>query len=314
MKRILLILLAALLSAGILYNSYQAAQREAYLKEYQDAVQELETKRQRLEEQLVVLQRNQNTARDCGMGILLFEKPSERLYTEVLPIMQEYELTGVVVLRAQEYPGQPGCITVEQMQEMAEAGWIFCAGWDGKEELEGLREPFKTLKLPKSKAAWMQPDTFQPEQTETMLKGAGYATVFNHGEAGSLLPEREISHGVRQIGICLWNDPAILLWLDKAVEDCGLLAIGVDFETEYGDFNGELFHNMCQILREHSDRFLLANLTDPTEVEQRAAAYNLARQEYLAAEIERYDQQIEQIYTLYAQYGENMEKPSEPQR
>lgn len=314
MKRGILILLAALLSAGILYNSYQAAQREAYLKEYQDAVQELETKRQRLEEQLVALQRNRNTTRDCGMGILLFEKPSERLYTEVLPIMQEYELTGVVVLRTQEYPGQPGCITVEQMQELADAGWIFCAGWDGEEKLEALKEPFKALKLPKSKTIWMQPDSFQPEQTETVLNGAGYATVFNHGEAGSLLPEREISQGVRQIGICLWNDPAILLWLDKTVEDCGLLAIGVDFETEYGEFHGELFRNMCQTLQEHSESFLLANLTDPTEVEQRAAAYNLARQEYLTAEIKRYEQQIEQIYTLYSQYGENMEKPSEPQR
>lgn len=312
MKRILLILLAALLSAGILYNSYQAARREAYLREFQSAVQELETERLRLEEQLVELRRNQNSRRDCGMGILVFEHPSERLYTEVLPVMREYELTGVVVLSTVEYPGQPGCITVEQMRELADEGWIFCPGWDGKEELEALKEPFKVLKLPKSKAVWMQPGTFQPEQTETVLKNAGYATVFNHGEAGSLLPEQEIFQGVRHIGVALWNDPTILIWLDETVEKRGLLAIGVDFETEYGDFDGELFHNMCQILQEHSDRFLLANLTDPTEVEQRAAAYNQARQEYLIAEIERYEQQIEQIYALYSQYGAKMEEPTEP--
>lgn len=314
MKRIWLILLAALLSAGILYNSYQSARREAYLKEYQDAAQELETKRQRLEEQLALLERHHNTVRDCGMGILLFEKPSQRLYTDVLPIMQEYELTGVVVLHSQEYPGQPGCITVEQMQELAEAGWIFCAGWDGKEPLEDLAEPFKALKLPKSKAVCMQFGTFQPEHTETVVKEAGFSTVFYHGETGGLLPEREISKGVRQIGVCLWNDPSILMWLDKTVEDCALLAIGVDFETEYGDFDGELFRNMCRILQEHSDSFLLANLTDPTEVEQRAAAYNQARQEYLIAEMARYEQQIEQIYALYSKYGANMERPTEPQK
>lgn len=308
MKRLVLILLAAMLSAGIVYHSYRTAQQEAYLQEYQEAVQELEYQRRRVEEQLVKLERKHTDKRDCGMGIVLFENPSERIYTEVLPVMQEYELTGAVVLTPQSYPGQTGCITVEQMKELAEAGWIFCAGWDGEAELQTLAEPFQKLKLSKTKTVWMQPETVHFD--ETALKNAGYLTVFHHGESGNLLTNQD-ENGLRLIGTILWNDPAILAWLDAAVEQCGLLAIGVDFETDYGDFNEELFRNMCRILKEHSEQFLLANLTDPTEVEQRAEAYRQARMAYLRTEMERYEQQIQQIYALYAQYGAQMETPQE---
>lgn len=300
MKRLILILLAAILSAGIVYYNYRTARQEAYLREYQEAVQELVYQRGQLEEQIALLERKQNAAADCAMGILLFEQPNARLMTEVLPVMTEFGLTGAVVFTPETHPGAPDCITSEQMRQLQEAGWGSCAGWDGEGELSDVKAVFAKEKLPVPRSVCVPMGRYRAEQEEA-LKAAGFHTLFHHGETGSLLSESD--GGLRRVGTILWNDPGILTWLDEAVAQKKMLAISVDFSTEYGDFQEDLFRNMCRILQEHTDRFQLANLTDPTEVQERAAAFNQAQRAYLAAEMERIDRQIQRIYALYAQYG-----------
>lgn len=301
MKRIGLLLLAAVLAVGIVHYNRRAAREEAYLLEFHSAVQELEYHRSALEQELYTLERRQND-RSCGMGILLFERPEERLYTQVLPVMEEFGLTGAVVLTPEEYPGAPGCITVEQMTQLQEAGWVFCAGWDGSRTLSELQKPFTALKLSKTKTVCVRSGAFR-EDTASRLNSAGYTVVFHHGETESLLSRQSKGSKHRRIGAVLWNDPEILTWLDAAMTQYGLLAISVDFSTQYGDFEEVLFRNMCRILQDNSNHFLLVDLTEPTEAERQAEAYSRARRIFLRAEIKRYEQEIEKVYELYRQYG-----------
>ncbi len=54
--------------------------------------------------------------------IITFDDGDESIYTQAFPIMQEFGYTGVVYL-VYNYIGTPGYMTVDQIKELAAAGW-----------------------------------------------------------------------------------------------------------------------------------------------------------------------------------------------
>ena len=86
------------------------------LKETNKVIRELENEKSGLEKQLGV-------SLDKLNATLCFSVADEQLYSEIYPILEEQDLTGVIILRNDQLPGDKYAIPVQDFLNLLQAGW-----------------------------------------------------------------------------------------------------------------------------------------------------------------------------------------------
>lgn len=300
-KRLILILAALLAAAVILLHGHRQALVQAYAREYQGAYHRLDEERREIEEQLDALEESKRARQLCAMGMFLAEKPQQRVYTEMYPLLEEYGYTAALALSPEAYPGQPDCITEKQFQELLEKGWSVCAAWDGEAPLSELKAVFSGLGIPKPDVVLVESGSYSTA-LDAELKKAGYKVVIHHGEELPFFQEPD-APVLRHFSGAFWNYPNIAAYLEAAVQDHEILVLTVDFATAFGDMDERLFRNMCGFMAEHEEAFPLEDLAQATVVDEREEAYYQERKAFLQEELDRCDRQIEKLYEVYQQYN-----------
>lgn len=69
--------------------------------------------------------------RGMGTVTILFTQPDAVFMELVVPMMEQNEIVGVVAFGPDRYPGQEGCISIEEWRSLEEGGWETCLMWDG---------------------------------------------------------------------------------------------------------------------------------------------------------------------------------------
>lgn len=313
-KRLILILAAAVLAVLIALGNYRQARREAYIREFREATQELDLEHKQIEQALYELEERKKARQLCGQGVLVFEEPSQLLVTQVLPLLQNYSYVGMVAIPPDFAPGLGSNLTAEQLEQLTEAGWQFCGRWDGTGSpdaaIASIRRCFREHQLGKLQVLSIAEGGYLPRLDET-ITATGITTVLHYGESSPLFSQEDVPGTLRHVGCMYWNHPLVLDVLDEAANQRRLLALTVDFSTVFGCYEPELFANMCRILQSHQEIFMVAPLNTPTAEDEQMDAFFRARKEYYESEMARIDEQVRKIYALYDQYGSNMELPGE---
>lgn len=300
-KRLALVLTALAVAAVILYRGYQQSVIQAYAREYQQAYEQLDREYRDIEDQLDVLEERKRSKNLCAMGMFLAERPDERVFTQVYPMLEEAGYTAALAFSVDAYPGQPGCISKKQFEELTEKGWTVCAAWDGEAPLSDLTAVFRTLRLPRPNVVLVESGKYS-QTLDDALKQAGFSVVIHHGETLPLFEEPDRA-ALRHLSCLFWNHPNVAGYLEKAVQDREILILSMDFESLFADVDEELFRNMCGFMQEHEDVFPLEDLSRATMINLREEAFYQAKKEYLQGELDRCNQQIWKLYEMYKEYN-----------
>lgn len=302
-KRILLIAVCLLLSAGIIHTTIRSAYRQAYQEEQEEAQGILRRQKEELERELKEVEDSmEQVVIGKGSVVLVFERLDRRLYDEALPIMKEFGFNGVMALSPDSLPDMEGCIRSEEFRELLDLGWTTCVYWDDFRTLERtLKElcpELERLSIDLPKAVAVAKGSYQTYKDEE-LEAAGFTVVLQHGDEGQLIA-RSDTETLLRMGAVWWNHSAVLDVLSATAEYGGAVAISVDFFSRYGDFEGKLFRNMCQSLKNLEETLEICDLDRAREklFDVKGDDYLNKRAEYLQGEIQRIEKEMEAVYQL----------------
>lgn len=115
----------------------------------------------------------------------LFTDLDKEIYTQVFPLMQKKNLTGVLALSPDELPNMDGNIIRREFEEMLNAGWSYCVFWDGSGDLESflfdVKDAFYLISLTMPKSIYFAPGSYSSEYQE-ILEEYGFSIAIHHGE------------------------------------------------------------------------------------------------------------------------------------
>lgn len=304
MKRtIAVLLLAVLLAAGMAAVSRDRALQGAYADEYEAAARRLRMERGEVEKELEQV-RGQLRQVVIGEGAvsILFEELPEAVVEEAYPLMQACGFAGVLALTPDTLPGTEGNLTVKEYQLLLSRGWTACVLWDDVVDLERytrrLSEALEEQGLELPDALYVMPGDYHSFKDE-IIRDQGYHIVVHHGETEEIIA-REDPEELFHVGAAQWNQSGIWDIMTQTAEKGGGVVFSVDFSTESGCFDEELFGKMCQELEKRSGQLYVTGLQGLRENLAMAQTnrYLTSRREYLEGELERYDREIAAVYRI----------------
>lgn len=185
MKKIFLIVLTVILAAvlaGLLWNDHRQEQEYASRVAQMEAeIRPYSIEYNQLEKELASLESSDSLRINGAAAVtLLFTGAGEEIATEVWPRLQSYGYPGMVVLTAEEFPGEEGCMSAEQFTALMEDGWSWCLGWPGEESdpagaLEELAARAEEAGLGTTAYVWFSEDG--SDRYEDWLEENGYLAI-----------------------------------------------------------------------------------------------------------------------------------------
>lgn len=303
MKRIVILLSAFFLCAGMVYVTLSQSLQAAWQEEREAAARNLRVERSLVEQELnQVLEKQRHVVLGKGCWALIIEELRPELTEYVVPILAEYGYTGVLALSETQLPDNERCISREEFDLLTAHQWSTCLYWDGEGTLTGyarrMKARLRELGLTMPKTLYMAYGKYTPELDED-IREAGFTTVIHHAESMEVIT-REDEEELFHLGCVAWNVPGIRATLDKAGQFGGSVALYLDFSTTYGGFTEERFGNMCGHLNDMKETMYqgdIAALRENLAMVSNEDYYS-ARRAYLEEELERYDREIAAVYKL----------------
>ncbi len=128
-----IVCLAGAVCLGVFtWRDYQTQQEQAAgREEAEKLLRPLDVEWNRIQQEIDDLEEEYSLKMEgTGTAEVLFTHPDARVYEEAYPIMEEYGYTGVLAVSEQQFPGTEGNMSLEQFQELIQAGWMICTrGW-----------------------------------------------------------------------------------------------------------------------------------------------------------------------------------------
>lgn len=113
---------------------------------------------------------------------ILFTSPMSVIYEEVLPVMEDYGYVGLIAISEEHFPGNVGCISENEAQILEEAGWQFCARFDGN-SYERIQELAQTAGITLQSALYFPNGSY----SEDLEIDDTVEYIIHHGESGRQL-------------------------------------------------------------------------------------------------------------------------------
>ena len=178
---------------------------------------------------------------------VIFTELDEQVYTLCYPIMQEFEYIGMLAISEQQFPGEEGCMTVEQFQELVDAGWKTCVTWQTETTLgkwwPNLQNKLTVLGVHAGQTLYFPKGTYSAELDESIL-AAGFTTAVSNPEADVTPLQVQYEEGVWHSGAVGLMSSKPRLWLREAVAQDANVAFLVGFELEEELYNERSFRSM----------------------------------------------------------------------
>lgn len=189
---VLIVVLTAVL-AVLLIGDHRAEQAalEAEAK-WQAERQPLLLRRSEITSSLVEMDRRENAVTGSSRAIVLFTAPDARILTEAVPLMTGAGFTGTIALGADAFPGDAGCLTVEQLSELTGQGWELCLLTEPGTDVAALHARVAEAGLPAPQALYAPEGSVDADALEAALALGIRVVIAYGGQPGGDVPE-EIS-------------------------------------------------------------------------------------------------------------------------
>lgn len=257
MKKIVLAVTIVLIAGlGIFLwtvNREDQAKDVAY-ETWMDMRRPLEVQKENLEQELKNLEQDYNDyTKPKATTQVLFTDLNEQVYSVCYPIMQEFEYTGTLVLSSTQLPGKEGCMSVEQFQELIEAGWNTCIQWEGTSVnrwWNALKKELEKLNIQQGQEIYFPRDTYS-ESLDSRVSQMGFSIVICETEDTTSPLQKEHEEGIWHVGAmgCMTTQPK--LWLREAVAQDANVVYTVGFQLEKQLYNEKSFRGMLKAFDEY---------------------------------------------------------------
>lgn len=268
----------------------------------------LKVKQKQLEQELETLEKTYEKSKaPNAVGEIIFTDLNEQIYSVCYPIMQEYEYTGTLALSMEKFPGEEGCMTVEQFRELMEAGWDICITWQTETAVNrwwpNFQNKLTVLGVEPGEVVYFPSGTYSAD-AETAIQELGFkiAVVYKGGDESPL--QLQYEEGIWHVGAVGLMSTKPRLWLNEAVAQDANVAYLVGFEAEEELYNEKSFRSMLNCLDEYeaTDELIVTNIDD-------ARDHYYIRSIGLAPEVEsQYQQQKVALEEELAEIKEQLDK------
>lgn len=187
---------------------------------------------------------------------------NEAIYRGSFNAWQKQEIPCVLALSDTQFPGAPSCITLEEFEEMMNAGWSCCIAWDGQAELKeyvkSMKQKLREIGLEMPKALYFA-DGACTSDTTKLAYWLGFDTVIHHGELSNiLLSDTPRTGRVWMVGTMDWAEPGAISMISNVISrnTCIVLTDQAYAASSYD----ELMSNI-QLWKEH-EQLAFLNLED----------------------------------------------------
>lgn len=273
----------------------------------------LSVRKEELEQELETLRKLYEKSISPKASVqVLFTDLNEQVYTTCYPIMKEYEDTGILTVSATQLPGEEGCMTKEQFQELVDAGWDVYVTWqtkgDAKKWWPNLQNKLTVLGVRAGKTMYFPKGTYQADADKVLLELGFTSVLISKNDEESPLQMQE-EEGIWHVGAVGMMTSKPKLWLREAVAQDANVAYLVGFSLEEELYNENSFRSMLNSLEEYKateelivtdvedarDGFRARNLGVDTETEKQYQEQKTALEVELA-DVKKQLQEMEANY------------------
>ena len=205
---VLCVALVGLLAFLLWREEQKRAESQLLYEQMEEELRPLSVEMYDLENKLEELEKDYNSEQQ-GMGslIFLFTDLDEIIYTDIFPQMQEYGFTGVLCLSADHIPGNEGCLTQPQLEELMAAGWECCLVWEEEMEYEEwasvCQEVEEAAGIETPDTVYTMADTYNRD-LDRFFEEQGFSAVIHHGEEALPLVQTDLEEGIWHLGAVAW--------------------------------------------------------------------------------------------------------------
>lgn len=299
------IVLAGLLAFGIQKSMQEDAARSAALREVNQQMDALRTRRKELETELETQKEKFETElRGMGTFTVLVTDLSVGLMDQVAQALKEADVPGVMALAQDRFPGDEGLIPLSDFLQRLEDGWEYCVVYDGSAEFDewyrNMSELLTANGLTMPRALYCA-GRYYTEEIEEAAKNHGFETIVYSGEQGQTDVDTE-SVNPWHVDSVRWIVAGSRSRMEEAANSSGSLAFTVDA----ANFSESEFNSMLRLVNQYRDEGTLmaatfsnartyrAGVISELEAARKDPEYNAA----IAALQEELDSVDEQIQAL----------------
>ena len=236
-----------------------------------------------------------------GTFTLIFTDLNAVVAEEIWPDVQDYQMTGMLMLSEEQLPGTDGMITMSQFQQIIESGWEYCLEWSGEGKLEDWLEERKeqleeqNIAFPKTLS--FREGTYREDYDET-LKEYGITCVIYHGEGvthSAVIDMDEQSIWRLQTYPFHVEDGKLIL--ENAVSSGKSISFTIGNRTKAEQYQRENMHTLLEYLKKWQEKDGLKIITANEARRYQQEQYEQRKEQNLGLE-EQYNQLEDQRQKL----------------
>lgn len=179
---LILIFVFVLVIGGILLmlNRFKTNKDTQTKQTYNEESAALQAQKQELESEIAQLEGEiSDAASNHGSAVLLYTEPNARLLDNVVPMMNDYGYHGSIAISDRYFPGNDGCLSVAQVNDLIDDGWDLCLSVSSDTDVAALYNRITDVGLPAPVALYCPDEACSKTQAKAALKlGINYA--FEH--------------------------------------------------------------------------------------------------------------------------------------
>ena len=310
----LVITLVALLGLVIfLWSSEKSEQaKEARQAKWEKECLPYNVEKQKLQEELKALEiAYQSEQQPKSTVQFLFTEMKAELYTKCYPTMKNKGFVGVMALSTEDFPGNKGCITLEQFHELKNAGWTVCVRWDAKTPVKQwwptLEQKMNDLGV-KAECVYIPAGEYNAKLDDTLVQ-MGFNTVVC-GKSDAETPiQSEYDEKLWHLGGLGFMSSQPKIWLEKAIAQDANITYLIGFQKSdelYEPRNFDAMLGFCQDYVDSED-LIVGSVLDARnhysirikgKTLEQEAEYN-EKKDSLQKKIEEIDKKLEEINARY---------------
>lgn len=314
----LCVALVGLLAFLLWREEQKRAESQLLYEEMEEELRPLSVEMYDLENKLEELEKDYNSEQQ-GMGslIFLFTDLDEIIYTDIFPQMQEYGFTGVLCLSADHIPGNEGCLTQPQLEELMAAGWECCLVWEEEMEYEEwasvCQEVEEAAGIETPDTVYTMADTYNRD-LDRFFEEQGFSAVIHHGEEALPLVQTDLEEGIWHLGAVAWIQNGAGSLLASAASQGGNLVFTVGSDSELEQYEEESFASMLERVEDYcrEDSLFVTDFSGEREyrremesgVEELEKKWQEQKAE-IESQIEELDEKMDAVTDKYLQNMKN---------
>lgn len=201
---------------------------------------------------------------------VLFTELNEQVYTQCYPILREFEYKGTLALSDTQFPGEVGCMSIEQFQELIAEGWKICITWQTSENVNTWWTRFQSkvtsLGVEAGSTVYFPKGTYSAEMDSALQKLGFTIAVIGKTEEETPL-QLQAEDGIWHVGAIGMMTSKPRLWLREAVAQDANLAYLIGFQQEEELYNEKSFRSMLKCFDEYvaTDELMVTNIDEARE-------------------------------------------------